>query len=161
MSDAPTVSKEALVAELEQTREDFHQLLSSLTPEDMKQKSANPAWTVGQLMYHLAWGIGYAPPGIRRMQKEKDFNFPRPLLNLMNPWMTRWGAWRTRPEDLARKYDKSHEETLAVLSEVGDDEWGKSAKVIGELETMEQACRMPITHFREHQADILKGLGRL
>ncbi len=41
-----------------------------------------------------------------------------------------------------------------------EDEWEKGAKMFGEFETVESALRIPVTHFKEHEADILKGLGR-
>ena len=50
----------ALRAEIESARKDFHELLASLSDEDWRKKSANPAWSVGQLMWHLGRGAEFS-----------------------------------------------------------------------------------------------------
>ena len=40
--------REEIRAELEATREAYHALLESLSEEDWKRASGNPAWTVGR-----------------------------------------------------------------------------------------------------------------
>ena len=44
---------------LESVRKEYFDLLDSLSAEDWKAKSANHAWTVGQLMWHLGRGMEF------------------------------------------------------------------------------------------------------
>ncbi|TET99610.1 MAG: DinB family protein [Dehalococcoidia bacterium] len=152
--------REAIRAEVQTTRAAYHELLRSLSPDDWNKKSANPAWSVGQLMWHVAWGDSYALRGVADCKRGRGFNPPQFITNTVNMLITRWGARRATPQSVAEKYDAAHTAILAALDEVQDDEWDKGAKMFGEFETVESVLRSPVSHFKEHKADILKGLGR-
>ena len=150
----------AIRAELKTTRTAYHELLNSLSPEDWKKKSGNPAWSVGQLMWHIAWGNGFAPRAAADCKRGRGFNPPQFITNTVNMLITRWGARRPTPQSVAEKYDAAHTAILAALDEVKEDEWDRGAKMFGEFETVESVLRSPVSHFKEHEADVLKGLGR-
>jgi len=152
--------REAIRAELEATKAGYHELLASLSDADWKKKSANPAWNVRQLMWHLAWGNGFIPDGVKSCKKEKGFNPPQGIADLGNKWWTRFGSRSATPQSVAEKYDKVHEEIIGTLEGVQGDEWSKGTRMFGEYQTVESTLRSAISHFKEHQADILKGLGR-
>jgi hypothetical protein len=152
--------REAIRAELETTRAAYHELLNSLCPEDWNKKSGNPAWSVGQLMWHVAWGDGFAPRAVADCKRGRGLNPPQFITNTVNMLITRWGARRATAQSVAEKYDASHTAILAALDEVKEDEWDRGAKIFGEFETVESVLRSPVSHFKEHQADVLKGLGR-
>jgi hypothetical protein len=152
--------RDTIRAELKTTRDAYHQLLNSLSPEDWNKKSDNPAWSVGQLMWHIAWGDGFAPQGVDDCKKGRGFNPPQFITNTLNMLITRWGARRGTPQSVAEKYESVHAAILSKLDEVGDDDWAKGTKRFGEVHTVESVLRSPVTHFKEHEADILKGLGR-
>ncbi len=155
-----TPRREAIRAELKTTRAAYHELLNSLSPEDWNKKSGNPAWSVGQLMWHIAWGDGFAPRAVAQCKKGRGFSPPQFITDTLNMLITRWGARRATPQSVAEKYDAVHTAILAALDEVKEDEWEKGAKMFGEFETVESALRIPVTHFKEHEPDVLKGLGR-
>jgi hypothetical protein len=50
-------TKEAIRLELENTRSTFHKILDSLSREDWHKKSQFPAWTNGELLFHMAFGF--------------------------------------------------------------------------------------------------------
>jgi hypothetical protein len=152
--------RDAIRTELAATRDAYHELLDSLSPEDWKKKSGNPAWSVGQLMWHIAWAGGFVPRGVADCKRGKGMNPPQFVTDTLNMLITRWGARRATPQSVAEKYDAAHAAVLATLDEVKEDEWDKGAKVFGEFETVESALRSPVSHFKEHEADVLKGLGR-
>jgi len=152
--------RDAIRAELVATRDAYHELLNSLSDEDWKKRSGNPAWTVGQLMWHIAWGNGFAPRGVADCKRGRGLNPPQFITNTVNMLITRWGARRATPQSVAEKYDASHTAIVAALDEVKEDEWSRGAKIFGEFETVESALRSPVEHFKEHEADVLKGLGR-
>ena len=157
---AGTPRREAIRAELKTTRAAYHELLNSLSPEDWNKKSGNPAWSVGQLMWHIAWGDGFVPRGVDDCKRGRGFNPPQFITNTVNMLITRWGARRATPQSVAEKYESVHAAILSKLDEVSDDDWVKGAKMFGEFQTVESNLRYPVEHFKEHEADILKGLGR-
>ncbi len=152
--------RDTIHEELETTRAAYHELLHSLSPADWKKKSGNPAWSVGQLMWHIAWGNGFAPRAAANCKRGRGFNPPPFITNTVNMLITRWGAGRATPQSVAEKYDAAHTAILAVLDKVKEDEWDRGAKIFGEFFTVESVLRSPVSHFKEHEADILKGLGR-
>ncbi|HEV8573350.1 MAG TPA: DinB family protein [Dehalococcoidia bacterium] len=150
----------AIRADLESTRSQYHELLSSLSDEDWNKKSANPSWNVRQLMWHLAWAGGFTPQGVESCRKGKGFNPPNWIADRVNTLWTRTGARGATRQSVGEKYDAEHEKVLASLDTVRDDEWQKSARVFGRDLTIEKTFRDMMEHFKEHEADIKKGLGR-
>ena len=71
-------TKQQLETEMEDTRRQFHQLLNSLPDEAFGQPSSNPAWTIGELLYHMS----IAP---RLMVADVAIILKRPLLLKLLP----------------------------------------------------------------------------
>lgn len=153
--------RQAIRGEIETTRKAFHELLDSLSGEDWKRKSANPAWSVGQLMWHLGRGMEFFPQNVENCRKGRGPNPPAWLVAPGNVLLTRFGSRGAKPGSVAAKYDRAHEALAACLDGVEDDEWGKRARVYGNDYTIESTFREVAEHFREHEVDILRGLGRL
>ena len=55
MNSAPLTS-EAIHAELERVRADFHALVTEATPADLRRPSSGTRWTNGQLLFHMFFG---------------------------------------------------------------------------------------------------------
>ncbi len=158
------VDRNAIRAELEATRARYHELLNSLSDEDWKKKSANPAWRVDQLMWHLAWALGYFPKGVDQCRKGNANNTPAWITNPLNMLITRIGSRGATPAKVAQQYDSNQTAVLACLDGIQDDEWQKRGKPLGafgEEKTVESVFRSITSHFKEHEADIGKGLGRI
>jgi hypothetical protein len=166
MTDAePTATttppnREAIRAELEETRTKYHELLDSLSDEDWKKKSANQAWSVGQLMWHLGRGMEFFSETVGYCRRGKAPNPPAFLINTGNVLLTRFGSRGATKQSVAEKYDAAHEKLVAMLDGVQDDEWQKGVTAYGTSHTIESTFRSPREHFEEHAADIKKGLGR-
>jgi hypothetical protein len=152
--------KAAIRAELEQVRVDYHVLLDSLSESDWKAESANPAWKVGTLMWHLGRGMEFFSEAVELCRKGKAPNPPAFLVNFGNMLQTRFGARGATRASASAKYDVAHTALLAALDGVQQDEWQKGVTVYGMDYTIESAFRGAKVHFDEHQADVLKGLGR-
>lgn len=54
MADPTKNTRERLRGDIEDTRLAFHRLLESVPDETFSRPSANPAWTVGQVLYHMS-----------------------------------------------------------------------------------------------------------
>jgi len=157
---ATSPTREAIRAELETTRSQYHELRNSLSVEDWKQKSGNPAWNVRQLMWHLAWAGGFTASGVESCRKGKGSNPPNWIADAANTWITRIGSRGATKKSVGEKYDAAHQKVVASLDTVQDDEWQKSARVFNREMTIEKTFRDHVDHFKEHEADINKGLGR-
>ena len=150
--------REALRAELETTRAAFHELLNSLSPADLRRRSGNAAWTVGQLIYHLAWAAGFVPSGVQSARKGRGFNPPAFLADRVNVIATRLGARRATKSSIAAKYDAAHAKILAALGSVGDGDWQRGVKTFGEYLTVGDVFHSVARHFEENAADIRHAL---
>jgi len=157
---ATSPTKEAIRADLEATRAQYYELRNSLSDEDWNKKSGNPSWNVRQLMWHMAWANGYTLNGVESCRKGKGSNPPNWIADFANTWITRIGARGATPQSAGEKYDESHAKVLAALDGVQEDEWQKGARVFNLDMTIEKIFRDITEHFREHEADIKKGIGR-
>jgi uncharacterized damage-inducible protein DinB len=153
-------TREGLRAELEATQSQYHELLESLSDEDWNKKSGNPSWNVRQLMLHLSWAGGFTAQGVESCRKGKGTNPPNWIADIANRWITRLGSRGANMESVGEKYDEAHKKVIASLEDVQDDEWQKSARVFNRDMTIEKTFRDHIEHFKEHETDIKKGLGR-
>ncbi len=153
-------TREAIRAELEATRSQYHELLNSLSDEDWNKKSGNPSWNVRQLMWHLAWAGGFTASGVESCRKGKGTNPPNWIADIANTWITRIGSRGATRESVGREVRRGAQKVIASLDGVQDDEWQKSARVFNREMTIEKTFRDHVEHFKEHEADIKKGLGR-
>lgn len=159
-STATAVDREAVRKELEDTRAAYHELLNSLSDEDWNKKSGNPSWNVRQLMWHLGRGTEFFSEAIGQCRRGKAPNPPRFLIDPVNVLLTRLGSRGATRESVATKYEAAHAALVSLLDTVRDDEWQKGVTTYGTPYTTESSFRSAKGHFEEHQADILKGLGR-
>jgi len=159
-TSATTTDRNGIKAELESTRSQYRELLNSLSDEDWNKKSGNPSWNVRQLMWHLAWAGGYTPGLVETCRKGKGTNPPSWIMDPANTWMTRIGSRGATKQSVGEKYDAAHQKVLASLDGVQDDEWQKSARAYRQENTIESTFHSVTEHFKEHEADIKKGLGR-
>jgi hypothetical protein len=160
MTTETAAIRDSLRDDLERARTQYIDLLDSLAPADWERTSANPAWNVRQLMWHMAWSLGMMPRGLAQLRKERGLNPPASLLNGVNTWITRVGARKATPASVRQKYEAAHESALIALESVADGDWGKGARVFGEQRTVESTFRAMREHVEEHVADIRRGLGR-
>jgi hypothetical protein len=155
-----TRDKAAIRADLEQIRSEYHSLLDSLSEDDWRAKSANASWNVGQLMWHLGFGMEFFAQSVGYCRKGTGPNPPAFLINVGNMFLTRFGSRGATPSKCREKYDAAHAALLEALDGLQDGEWEKGATLYGDPYTIESSFKGPREHFEEHNADILKGLGR-
>ena len=160
MQEAATPDRQLIRTEIQSIRAAFNDLLDSLTADDWKKKSANPAWSIGQLMWHVGRGMEFFPQAIENCRKGKGPNPPAFLIGPGNVLLTRLGSRGVTPESAREKYTRAHEALLACLDGIQDGEWSKGARIYGNDYTIASTFGEVAEHFREHEADILKGLGR-
>ena len=158
MSDLP--DKAALQAEMETTRAAYHELLSSLSQEDWRRASGNPDMTVKDLMWHLAWAMGWLSGSVDAVKRGRRLWLPPILVDPLRALAMRWLARNATQELAARKYDEGYNALIDKLAGVIDGDWLRSARRFGESRTVEWCFRQPALHFEEHAADVRPVLGR-
>jgi hypothetical protein len=163
--DSPSL-RESLGTELEETRTAFRLLVDSLSDADWKRKSANPAWTVGELLYHIAVSQRFIAPEVKRAQRQRRLPpFPVFIFDWLQAIFIRWGARRHSLSAVARLYDAEHKRVLVALDTVGDDEWQKGVTypnidppLLAGFMTVETMFRYQKHHFEAHAGQIRRPL---
>ncbi len=146
----------ALRAQLEETRMAFHALMESLTNDEWHRKTATTAWTVCEVLTHLADGLARLPEAISHVRQGKNFfNLPSWLIQPLNRWLVTWSARGQTRESILRRYDQAHTALLATLEGIRDDEWSRGAQW-GDAgyKTVLDLCVLPNSHFQEHAAQV-------
>ena len=161
MSDAAMAhlpDKQAIRNELEATRLAYHELLVSLSEEDWARRSGNPDMTIRELMWHVAWSMGWMAGSIDAVKSGKSFNPPSFLVEPGRKLAMRWLARRATPESAGQKFDESYATLVAELEGVREDEWQLEANRFGEVRSVEWYFRHVAEHFQEHAADVRAAL---
>lgn len=144
-----------LAAQLEGTRTAFHQLLRSAVRSVWEEQAVGSAWIVREEMWHIAWGVQFMADLIRNARR--GVGLPRPpkrLADQANVLYTRFRARRATAESIARRYDRTHEAVLGLLSRIQDDEWDKSVQIFGEVQSIRALFEGICHHFDEHSRRI-------
>lgn len=164
------MTKDSIRTELETARSDFHTMLNSLTEEGWYRQSRNPAWTNGQLLFHITLGYGLIPvllpivklfgrlPPVFSRKFAALLNWSTPFFNWINAIAPRIGARIYKFDALGRKFDKVHKTILKRLYSTRDEEWklGMHPPVkwdprFDEFMRLEGFFRYPVLHFRHHE----------
>ena len=154
MPEGSAPDKAEIRAELEATRARFHELLGAINDEDWTRKSGNPDMSVRELVWHLAWAVGWMAQSVDAVKRGKRLWLPRPLVDQLRALAMRWLARNATPAGAAAKYDEGHAALLAKLDAVSDGDWQLRAERFGETRTVEWCFRQPARHFEEHAADV-------
>lgn len=146
--------REAMRAALAQTRSEFRALVRAVPAAAWRRKSGNAAWSIGELLWHLAFSLRFAADGVAGARRGKAFNPPAFLADRLNTLATHVGAWRATPASVARTYDANYRRLLAALDGVNENEWTLGVTSFGSYQTIEDLFRSVPKHFAEHSADI-------
>ncbi len=144
---------------LETTRVAFHDLLGSVEAEDWGKRSGNPAWTVGEVLYHLALRLQLLARSIGWVPK-----LPASVFNRLTVPMIRIGARKQTQQSVAEKYDDAHYAALRLLDSIQEGEWDKGVSypnwdsLLEGYVTIERLFRHPAAHFELHSEEIRQGL---
>lgn len=158
--------KDELTQELESTRQDFHHLLDSIPEAFYSHPSGNPAWTIGDVLYHITLG-----PPVLRLEIWMLCHIPgmfqlgmnrltSRMFNWINAPFARWRGTVTR-QNLIKAYEKGHAGILSSLKGMRAEDFDKSitypvefvSELAGEV-TPERLYRYVKGHFEVHEGQI-------
>jgi hypothetical protein len=155
---------QALRAELGTVRLEFYALLADLQPGDWERPSLNPAWTNGELLWHITDYLFLIPEQLIWLQTRSFPDLtqrPPDVLNEENVRFTRAQARTQSIASIAQTYDQGHAATLAALATVQDHEWALGVLMpdmgptfSGEYRTVETLFRYHARHFAEHAVEV-------
>ena len=163
--------RDELVNELESTRREYLHLVNSVPEEFYERPSANPAWTIGEVLYHITLG----PPAIRTeiwiirhagwLLSALLNNWTAGIFNRGNALFARHPKTIT-PQTLIRNYERGHAGLLTSLRTMQDTDFNKAvhypASFVAELAgvvTVERLFRYIRLHFEVHASQIRERLG--
>ncbi len=131
-------------------------LFSCVSDADWRRHSANPGWTVGEVLTHLTWSLEQVPREVESARRGRGmYNLPRLVRDPLSTVVTRMLARRYTLRRLARQYDAAYAAALHTLDGVGDDEWRRGASFYGEgFRDIEALFREQARHLEEHGRDI-------
>lgn len=99
--------------EIEATRLAFHQLLDSIPDKAFSLPSINPAWTVGQVLYHMSIAPRLMVLDVQMIGGQRRFYrwlprlVPKRLFDWLNVHLTRYGARKLSRQFLSDEYDRA------------------------------------------------------
>jgi hypothetical protein len=158
--------RENLRLEIEDTQEAFHQLLESIPDKAFGLPSDNPAWTIGEVLYHMSIAPRMLGTDVKMILNQNWFYrlipaiIPKRLFDWLNKILTKFGARNLTRKFLASEYDKAHLATLKALDEVKEADFEKKLiypdwdpLLSGEV-TLERLFHYIKLHFDVHVAQI-------
>ncbi len=151
--------RESLRAEMETNRANFHALLAALTDADLQRPSANPAWSVKEVMSHMVLSLRYVPDEVRAAQRGRNlFAMPQWLYDFAGVFATRWLALPQTKASLAKNYEAAHARAWQALEAVQGTEWARPLQMFYVHTTLEDVFRRQARHIAEHAEQVRAGL---
>ncbi|NUQ83749.1 MAG: DinB family protein [Anaerolineales bacterium] len=159
--------KEELVREMENTRRDFHHLLDSVPEDFYHLPSDNPAWTVGEVLFHMSLAPRFLTADLRLLLGQAWIAriigalLPKSLFDRLNEYFTkRWASRVMTREKLRRAYDVAHDNARRSLDKLEEDDFGKSLEypnydeLLSGVVSVEKLYRYITIHFNAHAEQI-------
>jgi len=125
------ILKDELMQDLEAARRDFHHLLDSVPEVFYHHPSSNPAWTIGDVLYHITLG----PPALRfeiwmvihanRLFQLALNEFTAKVFNRVNAIFARHPKRITR-QSLLKAYEAGHAGLTSSLKRASEEDLKKS-----------------------------------
>jgi hypothetical protein len=151
------VDRAAIRRDLEATHAAFRELVARLADAKWNATSGNPAWTCGQLAWHLAEGVKFSRQLVEGARKGRQINPPRllnPLAFKVNEFLVRRRSRGATRASVRTDYGASLAALLRVLDEVRDNEFDIVKTNFGITRTLEGMFRISVEHFAEHGPEI-------
>jgi hypothetical protein len=161
MDTTVTPDRAAIRGSIEAMAPEFATLLGEIGDAGWKTKSGLPAYTCGQLAWHLASGTTFLAGEIAKAKDGKALNPPaflRPVLYKMNELRVHLVSRKATPASVLGDFDTAVRKLRAVLESFDDETLRLSATRMGETMTIAAMFQKPVEHLAEHAGHIRAGL---
>jgi hypothetical protein len=161
------MNKQELEQQLDETHRRFIELVNSIPEENYSLPTENPAWTVGDILFHItlgpraialeAWLIVHAG-GLFGFTMR---HFPSRLFNSVNAWFGHGQSARVSRQGLLKAYGRAHAAIMSRLRRTREEDLSKSvvyppdfvSDLAGEV-TPERLFRYVTGHFEVHERQL-------
>jgi hypothetical protein len=162
--------KDELRVELTQTREAYHRLLAEVPDEAFSKPSDNPAWTIGEVLFHMSLAPRFMTTDLRvildRPWPAKIFInlVPAALFHRLNEFFTRYWSRNLNRTFLATEYDEANARVMKSLEAIEETDFQKSLSypgydpLLSGNVTVERLYRYMKLHFETHAGQIRERL---
>ena len=161
MDTTVTPDRVVIRGAIEAMSPEFATLVGEIGDGGWKTKSGIPAWTCGQLAWHLAAGTSFLAGEIAKAKDGKALNPPaflRPVLYKLSEWRVRVVSRKATPASVLADFDSGARKLLTVLESFDDETLRLSATRMGETMTIAQMFQKPVEHLAEHAVHIRAAL---
>lgn len=161
MGTTVTSDRDTIRGAIEAMAPEFATLVGEIGDGGWKTKSELPAYTCGQLAWHLASGTGFLAGEIAKAKDGKALNppaFVRPILYKLSEWRVRVVSRKATPASVFADFDAAVVKLRAVLDSFDDAALRLSASRMGETMTIAGMFQKPVEHLAEHAGHIRAGL---
>ena len=159
------MTKLELEQQLEDTHKRFIALVESIPETDYDLPTNNPAWKVGDILFHITLGPRALALEIwltihaRALYNFAMLHFPSRLFNRINAWFGSGRSERVNRQGLLKAYGQAHAVIKSELRRAREDDLVKTAiypldyvsDLKGEV-SVERLFRYVTGHFDEHEA---------
>lgn len=164
---------QSIRSELESTRSTFHELLESLSEDDLHRQSLNPGWTNGEILAHMLFGfiVVNVPLPLTRAWGKLPKSSSKPFAAILNAmtkpfnWFNALGARGQAKvftyKRLGKLYNHIHTSLMKKAASIRDEEWEQGMYYptkwdanFGDFMTLEQLFHYPVIHFNFHLKQI-------
>lgn len=165
--------KQELAQEMENTRRNFHHLLDSVPEASYHHPSDNPAWTIGEVLFHMSLAPRFLTADLRLILGQSWIArligalVPKSLFDRLNEYFTRrWASRNMTREKLGRVYDEAHNQALRALENLNEEDFGRSLKypdydeMLAGIVSVEKLYGYITIHFKVHEEQIRKIIER-
>ena len=152
-----TATRAELRAELEAAQARFHDLVARIGEAHWKQRSGIPAWTCGQLAWHVGGSVAFVTGQVEGAKKGKALNPPSllmPLLLKASELRVRIASRKATPASVLADFDAGMVRALSVLDATDERELGVTVRAFNETQTLGELFRSIPGHVAEHTAHI-------
>jgi hypothetical protein len=161
MDSTATSDRIVIRGAIEAMAPEFATLVEEIGDEGWKTKSGIPAYTCGQLAWHLASGTSFLAGEIAKAKDGKALNPPaflRPVLYKLGEWRVRVVSRKATPTSVLADFDAAVRKLMTVLESFDDETLQISATRMGETMTIAHMFQKPVEHLAEHAGHIRAGL---
>ena len=155
MDAAVTPDRAVIRGAIEAMSPEFATLVGEIGDAGWRTKSAIPAYTCGQLAWHLASATAFLAGETAKAKDGKALNPPaflRPVLYKMGEWRVRVASRKATPASVLADFDSGARKLLEVLDSFDDETLRLSATRMGETRTLAGMFQKPGEHLAEHAA---------
>lgn len=161
MDTTVTSERAAIRGSIEAMAPEFATLVGEIGDARWRTKSGIPAYTCGQLAWHVASGTSFLAGEIAKAKDGKALNPPaflRPVLYKLGELRVRALSRKATPVSVLADFDSGVGKLRAVLDSFDAETLRLSATRMGETMTIGDMFQKPVEHLEEHSAHVRAGL---